>query len=331
MRTSNFTSRVLVTFLIPVIAGIFGVIQGCSSTNSLVDRASLEASSGAGTTLPISISSRKFIKLTVETGDQSSQFLLYPSLATTMIFQGDERGFTTDDSFIRQRRGSEREVQMDPVQIGSMSVGPVSALLTNRERVRRLSTILAKENLDQVEGVLGYDFLRDKQLTVDYPERKIRLEWASPSPVSAVLETLKPGKTDFDLVDTADTKRMITFQAGVNGNYRTEVALDLGIPVNLMHGATQEKWNLELLSDEDLRQRHGAASSEFDFVSFSRFWIGGRVYRRVLVRLREQMKSRLKTDANVILGNYFFTDKVVQINFPQRWIGIQLASDQTEK
>ncbi len=315
-----------------VAAGLV-VVAGCSSTQEPRENTSSTSrqtrSQRVETTVPITLSNRRLIEFTVEVGDQSHQFLLYPSLDRSIVFEG-ENGLSTDDPAVQPRSGSEREVRLQSVVVGSVTFGPLEVLQLKRDQVKNFSTVLNRASLSSYTGILGYNFLRDKQLTVNYPDRRMRLVTADVNMSRAAREVLKPGKTEFEMAETAQSKRMITFQVGINGNHRGTFAVDLGIPVNLIDKAYLDRWNLQTLSSSALQQRFGSSSSRYDFVSVSRLWIGGRVFENALLRVRSDMRLQLGVDAPVILGNYFFTDKVVQINFPQRWLAIQ-AGDSAEE
>ncbi len=315
--------------LVLVLLAVFaGGMSGCSTVAPEKEPSSPPQQSAPdavnGTTVPITLSDRQFIELSVKIGEQSHQFLLYPSLDQSILFSGKETDPSVEEEpAVETLPGSQRRVLLSSVRIGSNSFGSLGVVRMKRENVKSLSTVLAKESLSAYTGILGYNFLRNKELKVNYPERTLRLRTASVDMKRAALQVIRPGRTDFDLASTARNKRMIKFRAGVNGNFEGTFSVDLGIPVNLIDQSVLESWNLQKLSDTKLQQRFGASSSRFDFVSVSRLWISGQVFRNVLLRVREEMKLQLGVDAEVILGNYFFTDKVIQINFPQRWISIQ--------
>lgn len=231
---------------------------------------------------------------------------------------------------VQPRPGTEREVRLQSVVIGSVSFGSLDVLQMTREQVNNFSTVLNRTSLSSYTGILGYNFLRDKQLTVNYPDRKMLLGMSEVNMARAAREVLKPGTTEFEMTNNAQSKRMITFDAGINGNYRGTFAVDLGIPVNLIDQVFLDRWNLQTLSSSELQSRYGSSSSRYDFVSVSRLWIGGRVFERSLLRVRPDMRLQLGVDAPVILGNYFFIDKVLQVNFPQRWLAIQ-SGDSAEE
>ena len=329
LRTCNVL-RVRLAFLVLVAGAV--AIAGCSSTQEPQENPPSPpqtTSARAQASVPITLSDRRLIEFTVELGEESHQFLLYPSLDRSIVFRGDN-GLSTEHPMVQPRPGTEREVRLQSVVIGSVSFGSLDVLQMTREQVNNFSTVLNRTSLSSYTGILGYNFLRDKQLTVNYPDRKMLLGMSEVNMARAAREVLKPGTTEFEMTNNAQSKRMITFDAGINGNYRGTFAVDLGIPVNLIDQVFLDRWNLQTLSSSELQSRYGSSSSRYDFVSVSRLWIGGRVFERSLLRVRPDMRLQLGVDAPVILGNYFFIDKVLQVNFPQRWLAIQ-SGDSAEE
>ncbi len=327
MRISERFRSLFILLILPV---SFSFVAGCgvSSGKKPTETDRPEASSTErsqeqspnGSTVPFTLSGRKFIELNVRLNDgDPSTFLLFPTFRRSYLFRGKQGNQPLGLSGVSSDEG---KVAIDRIRVGSYTVRDLEMPRVRRRDLRRRSPVLRKQEMTSYAGVIGQDVLDGARLTIHYPKKKLHLQRPGVRGRGSDRAPVEPGQMSFRIIEAAMTRRLMVIEAGVNGMYRGQFALMPGMPVNLLDESSVEKWELSTLSDDKLRRRYGLSSSSFQFLEVDRFWCGGRTFRTVLFRVSNQMKRNMSLEAEGVLGYIFLKDKVLQIDFANRWVSL---------
>ncbi len=321
LKTSNPNRPPIRTGLLFLLL-ITPLLTGCGSSADArkPSEPKPEQTEEPGSTVPFTLTERKFIKTDIRVNDHDpATFLFFPTFSRSVLFRGkpEDKGsiqLENDDS------SDTRKITVDRLQIGSFSVRNPDMLHLKRKEVRKLSVLLRKQNLTSYAGILGQNVLRDTELTIHYPEQKLHLRPAERRSKKTNGASLAPGKLTYRMSEATVRRKLLIIQAGINGRYKGQFALMPGMPVSLIDQSSIQKWNLSLLSTEKLRSTYGLPSSKYDFLEIERLWCRGRTFQNVLFRVNDRLKQNMSLNAEGVLGYLFFKDKILQINFPRRWV-----------
>lgn len=251
--------------------------------------------------LEIDVNSAGPFTVLLDTGGNPSLFDLKSAL---------DAGLTVDTTRFGEAEGAGSEqvriyaLELSGVEIGDRGVGPIDAVAMD---LSRISDRLGR----QLHGVLGYSFLRDRIVQIDYPRRRLRVAAEGSSDPTTVGPSR--GGQSLEIALILDGSDPILSDFMVNGS-PLSVTLDTGSSLVLeLYGADAAESVGLHASEGDSVSVHGARGEDWRSVTVAdSLRLGPFLVRDAEVAV-VHVGEEQEQDGN--LGNGFLRDFVLTLDY----------------
>mgnify|MGYP002780223763 CR=1 FL=1 len=246
----------------------------------------------------------------VDTGNGTIGFAISRSLATTLSLP-DAPGAVTDSPAGGVGGGARPDlsfVRARSVVIAGREQKNVTISVT--AAFDRLSTVIGAP----IQGNLGYAWLKDCRVTIDWPGRSMRLSAFDPVLPGSTAMTVAPGKP------------LIVTDVRINGAGPFPAVFDTGAGLNLIAPALARDLGL---TPGDAVEIHGVSGqSRGRGVTLGRLQLGGsevKAIDAVVASAVEQVEALAGTKVMAVFGRALLERAVLIIDYPARRIAFRRA------
>lgn len=309
------------------------VLSGCG-TDGTKTRHQFAGANFAGkkeVTVPFELLSDYLPVVRVTLNDRKTfSFLVNPSIEHTYIFRDTMQQLPGYDGRSTGNEGTSGRRVLESMGIGGLIRRELPVRVVPRDQFSRLRKRV-NEGLQNIDGFLGFRYFRPLDVTLNYPKKRLGLRQAQPVPVTEeereemARESEKKAPLYFSLSGKLQNRRYVTFKSGLNGQFRTRMAIDPTLPSNLISGSIVQQYDLETTRRTGTGKGFGKEEQEITIVTLKRLWIGGNVFRDREFQVVRGISNLLGTGTAAVLGYSFLKDLVVRINYPRRTLDFQLA------
>jgi predicted aspartyl protease len=254
----------------------------------------------------ISVNESQPMEFVLDTGNAAAAFVLSRRAADALKLPGDRTAAFRPASVV-----GARPVELRGATARSLAVGPFrfeNVPIAISDSIDHLATAIGR----QIDGNIGYPFLKDMRLTLDYRRHLLRFERLSGATVNSL------HSTSFDL---GSPKPLILIDAMVNGRGPFRFAVDTGAGSVVISTELSKRLNLQGGASIPMQGAGGAASGVMTQLSTLVF--AGVSLRDVTVVAADifgPLRRPVGGELDGIIGYNVMKDFTVTIDYPQKRI-----------
>lgn len=223
----------------------------------------------------------------------------------------------------KEARGAAGPVRLGLGRVSSMTVGSARRLdlqVGITDELRRIAAVIRSP----VDGDLGFDFLKDFALTIDYPASVLRLV---PAPADGHASGSQPrdGALPFELVSAS--KPLILLPVGVNGEGPFQFAVDTGSSRTMLSRELAERLAIETI--DDAPATGGGGQVEILAGKVESLTVGNATVRDLAIGAADfltVLSAALGVELDGVLGYNFLNQFEVTIDYPRGTVGLVPAA-----
>lgn len=221
------------------------------------------------------------------------------------------------------------ESRLDSLSVGEVELQNVRTRVYHR-RAMPFGNRFDERVLGQVAGLLGYSFLNQFAVTLDFANRELTLKYETSEPVLDVEEMKIPrdrGESRFRLVGTRENQRYaLVVEAALEGKEQIPFMIDPIETANVLFRDVFERLDLDLLSPRRVAELYSPQLRNEPFSRINKIWFGGRLYEDITARVLPSVNHPAGQEGGGVLGIPFLQDMSITINYPHRLLDIQTGS-----